>query len=112
MAVLPIQELSVHTASEAVFTPADAGLSDTFENTGNELVIVKIGVTTTIVQAASVKCSHGFESTSPEAPATKADKDMIFPNFPVSTFGEIVTLSYDQITDVSVAVIRIVKSGN
>ena len=111
MAALTVQELSVHTASSATFVAADA-LGDTFPNTGNELVIVKIGATTTIVQVASLKCSHGFESTSPETPATAADVDFILPNLPVSTFGEVPTVSYDQVTDVSIAVIRIVKNGN
>ena len=112
MAELTVQELSVHTASEAIFTAADAGLSDTFENTGNELVIVKIGATTTIVQALSEVCSHGFQGKSPTTPVTKAAEDVVFPIFPVSTFGNIVTMSYDQITDVSIAVIRIVNNGN
>ena len=111
MAALTPQKLSVHTAGEAVFTASDAA-GDTFPNTGNEMVIVKIGGTTTEVQASSVVCSHGFQATSPSTPATKADEDFIFPNFPVSTFGETITINYDQVTDVSIAVIQIVKSGN
>lgn len=96
----------------ATYENCDAG-GDTFENDGKTILHVKNGDssphTPTIAPSVATTRKPGFGSltkASASSAVANASEDFIGP-FPVAAFGVNPTITYDDVTSMTIAVIRL-----
>lgn len=109
MAVLTVQELGSHAAVEPTFSAADA-LGDEFDNDGDTVVLVKgAAVPTGTITANGVTDSNKRTGNTTLAPS--ATTTGIMGKFPRDLYNQSgrVKLTYSDVVDISIAVVRFVN---
>lgn len=101
---IPVQQLLSHDSVAAVFTNADAANNMTFKNTGNELLIITVLATATTIAVLGITDDNRRIGDS-DATAITAETRLIGP-FPINLYGQDVIVTFDQDTDVSVALVK------
>ena len=113
MAVLTVQDVSL-VGLDPAYVAADAGLTDSFENRDERAMFEVVnggGGACEVTIAATHACNHGFTHDIIES--IPAGQNRVFGPFDKERFNSAtgtIGVSYDQVTTVTVAALRLPKA--